>query len=165
MPYIDVPDYVRRFGARETIDLTNEMARTPGQTAQYDEAKIDEALEDQSQTVDAYIGTRYTTPLENAPPIVRGWVAALAREQLATNTGRVSEAIRLAADRARADLRDLSARKLNLPIPEGEDAPAPVDGGAPMILGDRISPTFTNDVLNDFTSAFTGGSSLPCWRR
>jgi phage gp36-like protein len=165
MPYFTVAEYVAKFGQREAILLTNTETAQAGNAATFDEVKIESALSDQSEVVDSYIGKRYATPLAAPPTIVKGWVATLAREALSVATGRVSEAVQDAADRVRAQLRDLSKGDLSLPIAEGAPAPAAADTGVASSSGDRAAPVFTAGALDGFTSTFTGGGYAPCWRQ
>lgn len=159
--YLTAAEYVTRFGLYETRLLTNQ---DPASNT-YDSAMVDAALFDATEEVEGYISTRYTTPLASPPPIVKGWVAVLARLRLADGSGRVSDAIKDAADRATRQLEQLVAGKLNLPVDPGAEAPAGHDPGAPLAAGDAAPPTFTAGTLAGFTDMFTGAAQLPAWRR
>lgn len=165
MPYLTVAEYVRRFGQRETIQLTNEQAASPGVAPQIDEVKVEEALTDATDIVDSYAAKRYATPMQSVPTIVRGWTAALARHKLATQTGRVNDAIKDESDRTYRQLESLAAGKLDLPIPEGSAAPAPVSPGNAQSSGDRTPSLFGGGILDSYTAPILGGSPLPCWRQ
>lgn len=164
MAYLTVPEYVGRYGERETILLTNDEAPIGGGTATYDAAKVEGAVDDATEEVEGYIGRRYATPLASPPRIVKGWVASIARLKLAETTGRVSEAIKEAADRTYTQLAQLVASKLDLPVDENTTAPAPIGTGAARSSGDRATPVF-GSTLDSFTAPFTGGGAYaPCWR-
>lgn len=164
MAYLTVSEYVSRFGDRETILLTNDTAPAAGATRTYDGVKIERAIADAGEVVEGYVGRRYVTPIDSPPNIVKGWVAALAREALHTNTNKITEAVKAAADRARGQLADLVAGRLNLPIEEGTDAPASVSTGEAVSSRDREGPVFTGGALDRFTAPFTGYSYSPAWR-
>ncbi len=163
MPYLTVEQYIARFGERETILLTSE---TPG-AATYESAKVEAAIDDADDVVEAYIGARYVVPIAGDPPsVVRGWTAALAREALYVNVGKVSDAVKEAADRARAQLRDVQAGKMSLPIAEGGSPLTPSNSsGMATSSNDRDAPVFSGTgSLDGYMTPFSGGYS-PCWRR
>lgn len=163
MAYLSVTEYLARFGERETTLFTNDDSPLVGAIVTYDSLKVEGAIGDATEEVEGYIATRYTTPLESPPSIVKGWVAALARLKLAEGTGRVNEAIKDAADRATRQLEKLVDRKLNLPIDEGGTAPAALGAGDALSSGDRDQPVFGS--LDGFLTPFTGaGGYAPCWR-
>lgn len=162
MAYLILSEYVTRFGDQEATRLTN---TTPSPTPTYDSAKIQAALDDQSEVVDSYIGKRYVTPVADPPRIIKGWVAALARQQLHVQTGKTVEAVDLAASRAIQQLTQVSKGDLTLPIEEGGTAPTGATGGLAMASNDRPSAVLGRCDLDAFTAPFTGGNRAPEWRR
>jgi phage gp36-like protein len=166
MPYLSVPDYLGRFGERETILLTNDTAADPDVEPTYDSTKVSDAISDASEVVDGYLGARYVTPIGSPPRIVQGWVAALAREALYVNTGRVSDAATQAASRARQQLVDVQAGRMSLPIETGATAPATANNiGYATSSMDRDAPTFAGTGVLDSFSAPFGYNPNPCWRQ
>lgn len=167
MPYLTIPQYLARYGERETILATNTTAPAQGFTATYDVPVIESAIEDAGAVVESYVGKRYVTPIEEPPRIVLGWVAALARETIHVNTGRSNQTIQDAADRVRSQLLQVSRGDLTLPIAEGADplAPAPSSTGYAQSSNDRIPDTFSGGQLDGFTSMFGGHGAGGCWRR
>jgi len=163
MAYLTVPDYVRRFGERETILLTNEAAPIAGAAPVYDPVKVEEQISDAGDVVDSYVGKRYATPLQSVPTIVRGWVAALARYKLAVATGRVNDAIKEEADRTYRQLEQLAAGRIDIPVPEGSAAPAPTSPGGAQSSGDRVPSMFGGGVLDSYTNPLAGYPSA-CWK-
>lgn len=162
MAYITVAEYVARFGARETTLLTNE---TPG-GATYVSEKVERAIDDADDIVEAYIGARYVVPVVSPPPVVRGWTAALAREALYTQTGKVPDAVTNAANIARGQLRDVQKGLMSLPIPEGE---TPLEGsgsqGTAQSSKDRDAPVFAGTgALAGYMAPFSPGY-MPNWRK
>jgi phage gp36-like protein len=163
MAYITVEQYVTRYGARETTLLTNETAG-PGGT--YDTAKVAAEIDNATDEVDGYISRRYSVPLASPPPIVRGWVEAIARLKLAEATGRVPQAIKDAADRVTRQLEQLAASKMDLPIEPGSPPVVENSSGSPMSSNDAEAPIFTRGAMADFLGTFTGASDCtPNWIR
>jgi len=168
MGYVTVQEYVSLFGERETIRLTNEVAPGPGDAVTYDSAKVQDALDDASEVVDSYIGKRYVTPVASPPRIIKGWVRNLARYQLHVDVNRVTDTVQAAADLARAQLKDVVAGNLTLPIEEGGTAPDPVTGalGNAASSNDRNPPVFAGTgSMDGYLYPFVGGPAGACWRR
>jgi phage gp36-like protein len=161
MAYLTVDQYLERFGDAETIRVTN-TTRPSGSipAPEVDSAKVEDAISDASELVDGYIGKRYAMPLPSTPLMVRGWVAALAREQLHINTGKNTETVQAAADRARSQLVQLSKGDLSLPFPDGAEAPTS-SSGTPISSGDRVLPLVTDCRLAGYLEPFLGGSDIP----
>ena len=109
----------------------------------YDAVLIDDKLEAASATIDTYLAGRYATPLTVPPLAIVQAAIDLAREAL-DRQGR--DHVKLAADRARQWLKDLSKGVATLGIAAGaEDAPEVVADGGPQYVGpDRV---FTDDTL------------------
>jgi phage gp36-like protein len=165
MAYLNVSEYVSRFGSYEARQFTNNDPEAQLAAGAYDAAKIEAALSDATDEVEGYISRRYTVPLASPPTIVKGWVAAIGRLKLAEVTNRVSDAIKEAADRAIRQLEQLAAGKLNLPIPEGGVAIPEVATGSPLSSLDRDPATFTGRTLAGYTDVFTGADCGPVWRQ
>jgi phage gp36-like protein len=165
MSYLTTAEYLARFGTRETTLLTNEADPVIGVPPTYDSAKVDNAIADASDEVDRYIATRYAVPLASPEPIVRGWVAVIARFNLATASGRMNDAIKDAMDRVTRQLEQLAAGKLNLTAPPGGEAPGEVSAGDAVSSNDAPCPTLGS--LDAFTAPFTpyGYDCVPAWRR
>lgn len=165
MPYLSVAEYIRRFGERETINLTNTTALAPGITPTYDSIKVEDAIRDATETVEGYVGKRYAVPIEDPPRLLIGWVAALAREVLHVNTNKVTQPVQDAADRIRSQLRDVAKGDMTLPLEEGQAGPTPGGQGYARSSNDRAGPGFSADgALDDFVAPFSGGYGSPCWR-
>lgn len=165
MSYLTAAEYVTRFGARETTLLTFDGVPVAGTVPTYDTPKLESQISDATDQVEGYISRRYTVPLESPPSIVKGWVAALTRFNLAVASGHLSDAIKIAYDSAMRQLEQLAASKLDLPIEEGGTALPENSGGSPMSSGDRAAPTFTSRTMFGYTDTFTGGDCTPNWMR
>lgn len=110
-PYLTGEEYVERYTVEETVRLTDET-----RMGTIDEDKLRRALEDASAFANGYVGVKYPVPLAAAPESLKGIVAALARENL--HKTRPLPAVTEAADRARAQLRDISAGRMTLLLPD-----------------------------------------------
>ncbi|MBA2720084.1 MAG: DUF1320 family protein, partial [Chloroflexi bacterium] len=64
--YLTLEEYVARYGAAETIRLTDEASLRV-----INGPKLEEAIKDQTDIADAYIGNRYDTPLASVPRVVK----------------------------------------------------------------------------------------------
>ena len=165
MPYLSVAEYIRRFGERETILLTNTTAAEPGVTPTYDSLKVEEAINDATEVVEAYVGKRYAVPIEDPPRVLIGWVAALAREDLHVKTNKVTAPVQDAADRIRSQLRDVAKGEMTLPLDEGQVGPVQNGQGYARSSNDRPAATFSGGgALDAFTAPFSGGYAPACWR-
>jgi phage gp36-like protein len=111
--YLTAEEYVARFGEEETVRLTDKDRKQV-----VDKATLLAALKDATDLVESYLGVRYTLPLSPVPPLVKGLVAALAREKL--HSQRPTPQVTAEADRARSMLKDLSAGRMTLPDATGE---------------------------------------------
>lgn len=165
MAYLSVAQYIARYGERETILLTNNAVEVPGVPAVYDSAKVQTAIDDAIQTVDGFVGIVYVTPIADPPRIVQGFVAALAREALFVNVGKISEAAEKAADLARSQLKDVAKGTMKLPIAVGQTAPTQATGGEAQVSNDRPSESFTSTAIDSFIDGISpGGSAGGAWR-
>lgn len=91
MPYATQESLIKRYGAEDIKTL----ARTPDFAL--DSAKIQEALEDASQTIDSYLAGRYSLPIKNVPAVLERHCCYIARYFLEKNR---------ATDQARRDYED-----------------------------------------------------------
>lgn len=80
---------------RYTLDVLLSIARNDER--QLDESKVNEALEDASQTIDSYLAGRYRLPLNAVPSVLERHCCYIARYFLEKNR---------ATDQARLDYED-----------------------------------------------------------
>lgn len=156
MPYLTQAEYVARFGEAETLRLTDET-----RSGQIESAKVEEALSDSEEEVDAYIGKRYAVPLANVPNLVKGFVAVLARERL--HKTKPTPTVEKEAERARKQLGEISRNLMVLPTDEGA---APQDGrpvADSASSGDGPTPIFTEQTLAGYD--VPNYYDVPNWRR
>lgn len=156
--YLEVADYIERFGNQETIILT---AEEPGEVLP-DTAKVERAIDDVEELANGYIRQRYAVPLASAPRVIVGMVADLARERLHSNMP--TPEVTAAADRARSQLKDIAAGRLTLLLDEGDVAETTGDFMSET-SGDAAPATFDRDSLGSFTSMGRGGFGVSCWKR
>lgn len=111
--YLSADEYIARTTREETVRLTDE-----GRTGTVDAVKLLAALRDATEETEAYLRGRYVLPLASPPLLIKNIVAALARENLMRT--RPVQAATDAAARARTQLRDLAAGRMELFLEEGE---------------------------------------------
>jgi len=155
--YLTVEDYVDRFGAQETVRLTDEA-----RSGTIDGPKLEQAIRDAADLADSYLGTRYPIPLENAPRIIGSIVAALTREAL--HKTRPTPEVKDAADRARAQLRDLSAGRMTIPVEVGETAPQSSLDQSSMRSGEANDLLFNRPSLDNYVGIAAGAYEGGRWR-
>lgn len=148
MPYLTVDDYVSRFTLPEALRVAQ-----AGQTGTVDQVKVAGAIADAELFANAYLASRYVLPIDPAPELLRKAVADLAREAL--HSTRPTEAVTLAADRARSLLKDLQAGRATIPAPAAGESPAENPGTLPAVAGDRRTRVFNDQALADFTNLGT----------
>lgn len=153
--YLSAEEYVARYGSAETIRLTDESSLRI-----VDGPKLEEAIKDQTDIADAYIGGRYAIPLVTVPRVVKSIVAALTREVL--HKTKPTPEVTAAGDRARTQLRDIAAGRMVLPIEVGGSAPVATGNRTSLTSGDRSGDTFA-DQLTGY--GLTPGPSVAEWRR
>ncbi|PHO20057.1 hypothetical protein CQR79_09200 [Aggregatibacter actinomycetemcomitans] len=87
MPYATAEGLVKRYGEQSIKTLAGSA----------DSAKVAEALDDASQTIDSYLAGRYTLPLKSVPAVLERHCCYIARYFLEKNH---------ATDQARRDYDD-----------------------------------------------------------
>lgn len=91
MLYASQASLIKRY----TLDVLLSIARNADRTL--DETKVQEALEDASQTIDSYLAGRYRLPLQTVPAVLERHCCYIARYFLEKNR---------ATDQARLDYED-----------------------------------------------------------
>lgn len=91
MLYASPESLIKRY----TLDVLLSIARNDER--QLDESKVNEALEDASQTIDSYLAGRYRLPLNAVPSVLERHCCYIARYFLEKNR---------ATDQARLDYED-----------------------------------------------------------
>lgn len=156
--YLTANEYLDRLGEAETVRLTDET-----RSGAVDSEKLETAIVDAQEEVDSYLGKRYSTPLSEAPNLVKGFVAILARENLFRRAGmQLAPALEKDAERVRSQLRDISRGVMTLPTATGaaeEDARAEADSST---SSDYTGPTFSEENLAGFGVA--SGYRGAAWR-
>ncbi|HDR0920315.1 phage protein Gp36 family protein [Pasteurella multocida] len=91
MLYASQASLIKRY----TLDVLLSIARNTDRTL--DETKVQEALEDASQTIDSYLAGRYRLPLQTVPAVLERHCCYIVRYFLEKNR---------ATDQARLDYED-----------------------------------------------------------
>ena len=116
---------------------------TPG----YDVAKVGQALDRATATLNSYLATKYSTPLDPVPELVMHNALILAREDL-DRQGR--DFVTKAADRVRAWAKDLSRGTATLGIDAASPTAPATTGDGGGVLIDAPARVFDNDGLAAF---------------
>ncbi|KDB09511.1 protein of unknown function DUF1320 [Burkholderia sp. lig30] len=86
--YATVDQLIRQFGQREVISLSDRE-----NTGEMDVAVLDDALDNASVEIDAYLAGRYTVPLNPAPKLLSTLCGDIARYRLCGGETRMTEEI------------------------------------------------------------------------
>jgi phage gp36-like protein len=155
MAYMTADEYLDRYGEQETTRLTDEE-----RTGSYDSGRLEDALSDAQDEADAYIGKRYTIPLDAPPRFVKSIVGAIAR--LLLHKTIAPQPVRDDAAEARARLKDISRGLMSIPAATGLVVET---GGSSLssTSGDGIDPVFSEESLAGFGVGTGYGGA--CWRQ
>ena len=140
MAYIDQAELQSRFGADEVLalaDRDHDGAPDPG--------VIDQAIQDASAEIDAYLGTRYNVPLSSAPAAVKTLAADITRYRLMDDRPLDEAAKRY--DAAIRFLRDVANGRAVIGGIDQATEPAAVKYAAQRSQRER---TFTRESLEGF---------------
>lgn len=137
-PYCSQADLVERFGAVELAQLTDETAG-----ANADAAEVTKACDEATSIIDAYLATRYTTPLAVIPPMVRKWAVDIARRILWKDRALPESTVARNYDGALAQLKDVARGIAALPDTTGTMA-ATNDGAISVQTAYQV---FTDELL------------------
>lgn len=143
MAYATLPLILERIDEQTVINLTDDVAAdVVGQDA------VDRAIADADTEIDSYIGKRYATPVDPAPPLLIRLSLDLAIEILYSRRPHVEtpEAVVRAAKNARALLANIAANKADIPGLQEADLSGTSASGASFSAEGRI---FTRSSLRD----------------
>lgn len=144
MAYATILDMCDRFGEQCLMQLAPPDLPDPNDSTGPCEPALLAALEDASQTIDAYAAKRYATPLNPVPAPVMRWTCDIARWYL--DRSRTDEAIRKAYEDSIKGLTDMAKGLINFACDGVESASA--GGGVMETAGpDRF---FSMDSLKGF---------------
>lgn len=132
MPYVTVEDYEEAFSASELADLI-----AGGQDFERQEAAA-------SSLIDGYLAGRYVLPLASVPDMLRGWALDMVRYRLWSN--QAPEEVRRRYEDALQQLRDLAAKRIDLP-PGATGTP---QAAAFNYAGESAERVFTMTTLQNF---------------
>ena len=118
--YLSVSDLVQAFSERTLIELSNDVPRA----SEINEQVVELAIKYASETIDGYLRSRYTLPLDSIPTIVRNLSLQLARYWLYARRPegkKLPEGVTDTYKQALKDLESIQSGKLHLGLP-GLDA-------------------------------------------
>lgn len=137
MTYATHDDLIDRAGANELRQIADR-----DRDGVADPEVLDAALADADNVINGYVETKFLTPLDPVPDLVRTWAVSIARYGLHRNGApdNVKDDYRDAI----AALKDVSAGRIALPVAAGETAPKPLTG---TTLAAHPPQVFTADKL------------------
>jgi phage gp36-like protein len=139
MAYIIAQDMIDAFGEEEVVALTN--LDNPSATT-INNVVLQQAIDDACATIDAYLQSRYTTPIVPTPAALVRIACDITRGELDQNNPR-DEVIRR-WEMAIAFLKDIAKGVASIPLPE----PAATSDGLPGYVSNP--PVFTMQSLEGF---------------
>lgn len=111
--YATQDDLIKRY----SVDVIATLA--PSRDTEFDDKKVDEALADASETIDSYLGGRYTLPLSQIPAVLERHCCYIARYFLEKN--RATEQARQDYEDSLRYLEKVAAGTISLGISEAGD--------------------------------------------
>lgn len=135
MPYCDLAGLVARFGDAELLRIADR-----DDDDEIDSDVVDGALNDASDEIDAYIGTRYSVPMSPAPALLVRLCADIARYRLYDENplDEVAERYKQAIN----TLRDISNGRATL-----KDSSQTPTSGDVEVIRDDCDRIFTRESL------------------
>jgi phage gp36-like protein len=115
VPYATHQDLIDRAGEKELRQVADR-----DRDGDADQDVLDAALADADNVIDGYLASRYRLPLDPVPALVNTWAVSIARYMLFSN-GR-PENVEADYKDAIAALKDVVAKRISLPVGDGESA-------------------------------------------
>lgn len=142
MAYCTRDDILELTDEATLIALTDDAA-----AGTVDDAKVERAIADAEQEIDASLGMRTSLPLSTVPALVRKWAVDIAVYNLCSRRdAEVPEVRRKRYDDARADLKAYRDGRISLGVEDPESTPSGSE--APRIVSS--TPVFGRDKLEGF---------------
>jgi phage gp36-like protein len=138
-PYCSQADLIERFGVVELSQLTDQTA-----AAGIDAGEVTKACDEATSLIDAYLATRYATPLATTPTMVRKWAVDIARKFLWKDRAMADSVVTLNYDAAMSQLKDVARGVASLPDADGAIA-AGSNGAVSVRASDQV---FSDDTLS-----------------
>jgi phage gp36-like protein len=136
--YCTIEKLVSRFGEAELLRIADR-----DHDDKIDASVVQEALDDASVEIDAYIGTRYSTPMDPAPSLLERLCADIARYRLYDENP--LEEVDNRYKQAVATLRDISSGRASL-----KDPNADIASGDVLVTHTDEDRLFTMDSMRGF---------------
>lgn len=142
MAYCTKADILELIDEATLIMLTDDAA-----AGTVDDAKVERAIADADEEINASLGMRLSLPLSTVPALVRKWAVDIAAYNLySRRDAEVPEVRQKRHEEARADLRAYREGKISLGVEDPESTPAASE--APRIVSS--TPVFGRDKLEGF---------------
>ncbi|MDE0109905.1 MAG: DUF1320 domain-containing protein [Bryobacterales bacterium] len=141
MAYATVQDCIDRQGAEALRELADDAAAAADAFAW---TRLEKALDDASDEIDAYIGARHRLPLDPVPRLLTRLCVEIGAYRRAADAGMVTEEIRDRYDRAIRLLKDIEAGKASLGAVD-PDPPADAAGRAAQVVQVASGPARVMD--------------------
>lgn len=131
MSYASLTDLIDRAGLEEIL----QVADRDGDGAPDDDA-VSAALTHADNTVNGYVGARYTLPLASTPDLVRTWAVSIARYYL--HRDGAPDHVEADHKDAIAALKDVARGLIALPVTSGTPAPEAATGTVMAAHPDQV---------------------------
>lgn len=118
--YIQAQDLMEVMSERSLIELSNDGSRATA----INQAVLDKACQYASELVDGYLRSRYITPLNQVPTIIRNICLQLARYFLYSRRPEgkgFPENVQKTYEQALKDLQKIQDGRLHLGLPQAQD--------------------------------------------
>ena len=130
MAYAVAQDIIDKYGETELI-----IAADHNGTGVADPEVVTRGIDDAGDEIDTYIGTAYSLPLANVPPILKPLCIDIALYKMSTGTAITDEKRRRYEDAIKI-LDKIAKGIIKLGLPTGEEPPAK-GGGASFVANER----------------------------
>nr|WP_321511109.1 DUF1320 domain-containing protein [uncultured Celeribacter sp.] len=121
MTYATLTDLIDRAGETEITQIADR-----DRDGEADPDVIEAALTDADNTINGYVGAKYTLPFVSVPDLVNTWAISIARYVLHRNGA--PDHVETDYKDAIAALKDVARGLIVLPVDEGETAPVSQTG-------------------------------------
>lgn len=138
MPYCTQQDLQSRFGDAELLRIADR-----DRDGEIDADVVSVALDDASNEIDAYVGSRYSVPMSPVPDLLKRLCADIARYRLYDE--RPLEEVENRYKQAVATLRDIANGRASL-----KDSSAPSSTSGVEVIKTDADRIFTMDSLRGF---------------
>ena len=119
-------------------------------------ARLSVFIEQAEDEADAWISSQYDLPLRSVPPVIKPYIADLARYRVYSD--HLSPVVVTRYEHAIAFFKQIAAKKVLLGVPNQETAVA-ANSQLPSFSNSRPGRSFSGNSLNDYGINIYGGGS------